>query len=41
MFTPRNRERASRDDYNRAGLNALWQVALVLLVAVAVVLVGR
>lgn len=28
----------TRSDYNRAGLNALWQIALVLLVAVLLVL---
>lgn len=25
---------ATRDDYNKAGLNAIWQIALVILVAV-------
>lgn len=31
---------ASRADYSRAGINALWQVALVLLVAVIAYLIG-
>lgn len=32
LFTPH--QRADRQSYNRAGLNALWQIALVVLVAV-------
>lgn len=32
---------ASRSDYNRSGLNALWQVALVLLAAVIVWLIAQ
>lgn len=32
IFTPN--QRADRADYNRAGLNAIWQIALVILVAV-------
>ena len=31
---------ATREDYNRAGLNALWQVALVLIVLVVAYLIG-
>ena len=31
---------ATREDYNRAGLNALWQVALVLVVLVVAYLIG-
>lgn len=33
--------RASKVEINRAGLNALWQIALVLLVALVAVLVLR
>ena len=33
--------RPSRTDYNRAGLNALWQIALVVLIAAAVLLVAQ
>lgn len=33
LFT-RGSVKPSREDYNRAGLNALWQIALVVLIAV-------
>lgn len=33
--------RPSREDYNRAGLNALWQIALVVIAAVAVMAIAQ
>lgn len=33
--------KATSADYNRAGLNALWQIALVVLIAVLALLVAQ
>ena len=39
--TGKQRSGATREDYNRAGLNALWQIALVVIVAFALLTLAR